>query len=94
MAFFLVHLTNGAPDKYSLTIETFTVTPDLGGGGMHLYWDMTDPIGAALADQNLSAVPPVLSAWTQAPTAVSIELQETPHSDYTANGVIDTIAAR
>jgi hypothetical protein len=88
-------LIEAEPTLYSLIIEPFAVTPSLGdSGGMHLYWNLSDPIEAVPAASELSTVPPVLSNWTQVPTAVSIELQETSDADYTANGVMDTIEAR
>lgn len=43
--------------------------------------------------KDLTTVPPVLANWTQGPAAVSIELKGTYHSDYVADGVIDTIVA-
>lgn len=61
---------------------------------LDLYWTLTDPTGPVPSAKMLSTVPPVLSDWTQGPTAVSIELKGTLRSDYVADGVIDTIVAR
>ncbi len=63
-------------------------------GHMDLYWNLTDPVGPVPTAQELATVPPVLSNWTQGPAAVSIELKGTVHSDYVADGVIDTIVAQ
>ena len=63
-------------------------------GHMDLYWNLTNPTRPVPAAKELTTVPPVLSDWTQAPGAVSIELKGTFHSDYVAHGVIDTIVAR
>ncbi len=69
--------------------------PDTGyEGHMDLYWNLTNPSAPVPTAKELTTVPPVLSDWTQGPGAVSIELKGTLHSDYVADGVIDTIVAR
>jgi hypothetical protein len=69
--------------------------PDPGyEGHMDLYWNLTNPTGGVPSAKELTTVPPVLSDWTQAPGAVSIELKGTYRADYIAHGVIDTIVAR
>jgi hypothetical protein len=78
---------------YNVIIGPFAVTPDL-GGEMHFYWDLSAPTGNMPGTTKLSTTPPLLSAWTQTSTAVSIELHETSGVDYDANGVIDSIEAR
>ena len=61
---------------------------------MDFYWHLVNPTGPVPTAKDLTTVPPVLSDWTQDATAVSIELKGTHHSDYVADGVIDTIVAR
>ncbi len=63
-------------------------------GHMDFYWNLINPTGPVPTAKDLTTVPPVLSDWTQGPAAVSIELKGTYHSDYVADGVIDTIVAR
>jgi hypothetical protein len=84
-----------SPTKYAVTLGYFGVPAALGTEAhLDVYWTLTNPTGPVPSAKMLSAVPPVLSSWTQGPTAVSIELKGTLRSDYDADGVIDTIVAQ